>query len=228
MLRQWFNGRRKRLSSKKSMLLKTLYKPVYLRRIEVLSNMIASHLEPEDQVLDIGSGSGQLGKAILDHSACPERVEVLGCEKNLRGREAIETFEFDGYSIPASDAQYNVTILADVVHHEEEPDRLLKEVLRVTKRILIIKDHIPAGVLGYFRICFMDWAANKPYGVNCLFRYFTVEQWHKKYHKFNLKIIREETSIDLYPPVYNEVFGKKLQYFAVLRKHAEQVAAANP
>jgi hypothetical protein len=43
-----------------------------------------------------------------------------------------------------------------------------------------------------------------------------------------LKVIREETSIDLYPPVYNEVFGKKLQYFAVLRKHAEQVDAANP
>ena len=199
------------------MLLKTLYRPVYKKRIEVLSKMIVSHLKPEDQVLDIGSGSGHLGRAILNNFACPEGVFVQGCEKNRRGREAISTFEYDGYSIQVPDAKYDVTILADVVHHEADPDRLLKEVLRVTRRILIIKDHIPTGLLGYSRICFMDWAANKPFGVKCLYRYFTVEQWHQKYQKFKLKIIREETSIDLYPPIYNQIFGRKLQYFAVVK-----------
>jgi len=195
-----------------------LHQPVYAKRLEVLSGMIASHLREGDGVLDVGCGSGQLGRAILDHPSRPSKLTVEGCEKFRRGDELIPTLQIDGHSIPAADGEFDVTILADVVHHEEKPDLLLKEVVRVTRRFVILKDHVPEGFLAFQRICFIDWAANSPYGVKCLYRYPSAAEWRRKFTSLGLEVVEEITSIDLYPPVLNVLFGKRLQYFSVLEK----------
>lgn len=203
------------------MLLKKLHEPIYQKRINVLSNLITRHLRPKDKILDIGSGSGALGKAILEHPGCPPEVKLLGLEKFRRGNEDIETIEFDGHIIPVGNEDYEITILADVVHHEENPERLVKEAVRVTRRCLIVKDHTPRGFLGYSRTCILDWAANNPYGVKCLYRYLSIDEWRENFRKLNLTIVEELTTIDLYPFFFNYIFGKKLQYFAVLFKQSD-------
>ena len=115
-------------------------------------------------MLDVGCGFGALGRAILDSRACPPRVSVLGLERVKRGGgELIEVQAYDG--------------VTDVLHHEEEPDRLISECARVSRRLLIIKDHKLDGPLARWRVQFMDWAANVPYAVPCLYRYNTPDEW---------------------------------------------------
>ena len=63
----------------------------------------------------------------------------------------------------------------------------------------------------------MDWAANAPHGVPCLYRYHTPGEWHEMHRRHNLHVEREVSSMRLYPPMYNWFFGNRLQYFAVLR-----------
>jgi ubiquinone/menaquinone biosynthesis C-methylase UbiE len=118
--------------------------------------------------------------------------------------------------MPLQDAAVDVVLLADVIHHEADPLRLLSEAKRVARRLVIVKDHRLGAPFAQQRISLLDWAANSPYGVPCLYRYNTLAQWTEWYRKLGLRVEKEITSMKLYPPAYNWFFGNRLQYFAVL------------
>lgn len=199
-------------------ILKHIHAPIYEKRLSVLADRIVAQLEPNDTVLDVGCGSGLLGAAVLNHPRCPKGVVYKGVERFKRGGEPIEVIEYAGGALPFADASFDVVILADVLHHERDEELLLREAARVAKRALLLKDHKPEGFIGYWRLCFLDWAANNPYEVECLYRYHTMPEWRSLFAKETLTPVAEETSIDLYPPFFNFVFGRRLQYFAVLRR----------
>lgn len=201
-------------------LLAAVHAPIYRKRIQVLSDLLVAQLQPDDTVLDIGCGSGLLGAAILAHPKCPVGVRVCGLETAKRGNEPIEVIAHAGGPLPFGDDEFDVVILADVLHHEVREDALLAEAARICGRTLIIKDHKPEGVLAYSRICFLDWAANNPHDVKCLYRYHDYGEWQRLFARRGLVPRWEKTSIDLYPAVFNLVFGKRLQYFAALEKSA--------
>ncbi len=177
------------------------------------------------RVLDVGCGSGALGRAILDAPACPASVEVRGLERVKRGEERIAVDEYDGVRFPHRDRAFDVVILADVLHHEEDPDRLIRECRRVSRRLVIIKDHQRRGVLAQPRIAFIDWAANAPYGVPCLYRYHRPWEWAESHRRHRFRVEEEVTRMRLYPPVVNLLFGGALQYMAVLSVDDEDEAS---
>ncbi len=198
-------------------LMKRMHEPVYRSRLKVLLDYIIPHLRANDRVLDVGCGFGALGRALMDSPSCPPGVEIVGLERIKRGGEAIPVEEYDGQTIPHGDASFDVVLLADVLHHEPDPHRLIAECARVARRLLIIKDHKIDGPLAWSRIALLDWAANAPYGVPCLFRYNTKSLWTEWARRHNLHVEQEVTSMRLYPPFYNAVFGGRLQYMAFLR-----------
>ena len=199
-------------------LLGLIHRPIYEKRIRVLSGLIVPHLQAHDQVLDIGCGSGLLEAAVLRHRNLPPGVRYSGVEKSSRADKPINVIEYKGSNLPFQDAAFDVVILADVLHHEEDEPQLFSEAMRVCKRVIIVKDHKIDGLLGYWRICFLDWAANNPYDVKCLYRYHTRTEWVRMFKDYGLVPAFEKTSINLYPPLFNFVFGRGLQYFAVIEK----------
>lgn len=198
-------------------LMRRLHEPIYHARLRELIRQIVPLLQPGDRVLDVGCGGGMLGKAVLDAPDRPANVVVQGLETAPRGDEPIEVLAYDGQRFPLADRSVDVVILADVLHHERDPDHLLRECRRVTRRLMVIKDHKPEGPLAWSRVALIDWAANAPYGVPCLFRYRTTAQWHAAFAELNVQVEREHRSMSLYPPVINWLFGGRLQYLAVLR-----------
>jgi SAM-dependent methyltransferase len=197
-------------------LLRALHKPIYDRRLETLSELFVSFLRPGDRVLDVGCGFGALGKAMLDHPRCPSGVTVEGIERAPRGDELITVHRYPGGRLPFDDGAYDAVVVADVLHHDRTPDLLLRECARVAKRIVIVKDHKPEGILGYQRICFLDWAANHGYDVPCLYRYPTLAEWRDQFSRLPAPIETERLSLDIYPPGWNSLFGKRLHYVSVL------------
>lgn len=200
-----------------SSLMSALHRPVYESRLHHLSNAILPHLKQGDRVLDVGCGVGTLGHTIMNHSSAPQGVVVEGLERVVRGGEPITVHGYDGVTMPFANRAYDVVIVADVLHHEPEPDRLLAECIRVSRRLVIIKDHQIKGFLAQQRVSFMDWAANAPYGVPCLFRYNTPEQWTQTLARHQLEVEKRHDGMKLYPVLVGLVFGSSLQFMAVAR-----------
>ncbi len=194
--------------------LSALHRPIYDKRLEVLVAIISQHLEPNDQVLDVGCGGGALGAALIRANR-GRNIVVHGLEKYPRGAEPIQVVPYDKKEFPFADATYDVVIVADVLHHEEDSEALLRECIRVSRRLVIIKDHQISGPLAYRRICLIDWAANAPYGVRCLYRYNTPREWTECLARLELKPILRLNKMNLYPPVVNLLFGRSLQFLAI-------------
>ena len=147
----------------------------------------------------------------------PPDVKVTGLERVRRDRPLYAIEYYDGQEIPYSKDAFDVVLLIDVVHHEVDPHHLIDECARVARRVLIIKDHAKEGFLAQQRISLMDWASNAPYGIPCLYRYNTVEEWKLWHERHGLLIHHELDSMKLYPGMMDFFFGGRIQYLAVLR-----------
>jgi ubiquinone/menaquinone biosynthesis C-methylase UbiE len=199
-------------------IMKCLHYPIYKLRLRGLLPYITTYLKEGDQVLDVGCGNGALGRAIMKSPLCPPRVKVTGLERIKRGNKLSPIEFYDGQQIPHPKNSFDVVILADVLHHEREPHHLIDECKRITRRLLIIKDHKIEGALAKQRISFMDWASNMQYGIPCLYRYNSAQEWTAWYKRHNLFVDHELHAMKIYPSVINHIFGGHLQYLAVLRK----------
>lgn len=197
-------------------LLRRLHAPVYERRQRSLLRLIGGCLPSGESLLDIGCGSGTLSSALAKERG----LEARGLETHPRKQCAIPVDPYDGETIPHGDNSFDNVLLADVLHHEEDPLRLLEEACRVAARRVIVKDHKTGSILAWPRISLIDWAANAGYGVRCLYRYPDLKGWHDLFHESGLSIHKELKSLDIYPCFLNAVFGRRLQYLAVLNPAA--------
>jgi len=195
--------------------MRSLHAPIYSHRQDVLVDLITAHLAPGARVLDVGCGFGHLGKAIMERSTT---VQVEGLERAKRPDELITVHAYDGTRMPWPDNTFDAVILADVLHHELDPDYLLCESIRISKQSTVIKDHLREGLLAQQRISLLDWAANAPYKVPCTFRYNNLPEWRNMFQRAGVRLSKELTSIDIYPPGINQLLGKGLHYFAILEK----------
>ncbi len=218
-------------ASPTSRLMQAMHGPVYRRRLEVLSRAIGEHLKTGDRVLDVGCGVGTLGSKLIE--AFPEMsLHVEGLERYPRGGEAIPVTAYAGGRMPFDDDAFDVVTIADVLHHEPDPDTLLGECLRVARRAVIVKDHTPGDgpapwrAWKQARIALMDWAANAPYGVKCLYRYPRPSQWRAMFDRLSAGLAAESTHMRLYPLPFSLVFTGGLQYFAVITPSQTQSASS--
>ena len=148
---------------KENLAVKVHRKIVMSRRVEQISKNISALIPKEvSSVLDVGAGTGEMACAIKNYR--PELV-VSGVDVYIRPKTFIPVTEYDGNRLPFNDNSFDAVITVDVLHHCADPVAVLKECARVSKRFVIIKDHVSDSAFDEKVLRLMDWVGNRAHGV---------------------------------------------------------------
>jgi SAM-dependent methyltransferase len=130
---------------------------VFGRRVEILAANLAKEIPIRAEVLDVGTGDGSIAKAIALHR--PD-IKIEGIDVLIRPSTHIPVRLFDGEHIPLSGKTVDVVSFVDVLHHTSNARILLREAARVSRRYIVIKDHLREGPFAKVTLQAMDWIGN--------------------------------------------------------------------
>jgi SAM-dependent methyltransferase len=186
------------------------------RRVRQISKHI-SKLIPEGavSVLDVGAGTGEMAQAV--NSYRPE-LNVSGVDVYIRPKTFVPVIKYDGNTLPFDDGSFDVVMTVDVLHHCDDPIAVLKECARVSKRWVIIKDHVSNNWFDNKRLRFMDWVGNRAHGVVLPYNYLSSKTWDIGFAGIGLVSANSVERLKLYPVPFEFAFGGSLHCLHLLRK----------
>jgi SAM-dependent methyltransferase len=194
---------------------------VHDRRTRVLSALIARTLPRDARVLDIGCGDGLISSRIRDER--PD-VAIEGVDILVRPNAHIAVRQFDGTHLPYGDRSFDAVLFVDVLHHASDPVTLIGEAMRVSRGVIVVKDHTRTGFLAGPTLHFMDRVGNVRHGVSIPADYWPEARWREVFMQLGLTIERWSNDVPLYPPWAAWIFGRSLHFVATLNAAANAAA----
>jgi SAM-dependent methyltransferase len=171
---------------------------------------VADLLPAAGRVLDVGTGDGTVAELV--HELRPG-IEPTGIDVLVRSRTPFPVHAFDGLTIPFGDSTFDAAMLVDVLHHAEDPQRLLRECARVAP-VVVVKDHLADGPFAAPTLRLMDRVGNARHGVALRYAYWRRGQWTAAIRQAGLRESAFTTNVPLYPPPLSWVFGRGLHFVA--------------
>lgn len=195
---------------------------VFGRRIRVLAGHLSGLIPENAQVLDVGCGDGRLAARLMQLR--PD-IRVEGMDVLVRPDTAIPVAPFDGETIPREDESVDTVMLVDVLHHTDDPQRLIAEATRVAGRAVVIKDHTRDGILAEQTLRFMDWVGNARHGVRLPYNYWSEARWREAFAAVGARIENWHPRLGLYPFPASLVFDRSLHFVAQLSPETRDAVA---
>ena len=183
------------------------------RRVRVLRDRLAPLLPADASVLDIGAGDGRLAAAL---AAVRPDITITGIDPLVRPGTLVPVTAFDGRRIPYPDGSVDAALLVDVIHHAEDGERLLGEALRVSRGVVVIKDHLRDGFLAGPTLRFMDRVGNARHGVALPYHYRSEAEWRALFRVLGVRPATWETRLGLYPAPASWLFDRGLHVITTL------------
>jgi SAM-dependent methyltransferase len=200
---------------------------VFGRRVQVLCDHLAELIPQGARVLDVGCGNGLLAQLLKERR--PD-LTIQGIDVLPQPDSHIPVTIFDGRKIPFADASFDVVMFVDVLHHTEDGVGLLREAWRVARQCILIKDHPLNGFLAGPTLRFMDWVANRRYGIALPYNYWPRQKWLATFEQLGLTVQVWKNKLGLYRPL-GWLFGRKLHFIARValpERHARSTASSAP
>jgi SAM-dependent methyltransferase len=189
---------------------------VHPSRVDKLGRLLSSLTPADASVLDVGCGDGKVGLAL---SRSRPDIRLSGLDTKVRMDAAIPILTYDGRTIPFESRSWDVVLLVDVLHHADDPMKLMQEAARVSRTALLVKDHLLQGLFARQILRLMDVVGNRRYGVALPCNYWTRKQWLEAAARLKLEIVAWNGTLGLYPPPASWVFERQLHFMARLDPH---------
>jgi 2-polyprenyl-3-methyl-5-hydroxy-6-metoxy-1,4-benzoquinol methylase len=162
----------------------TVFSPVYKRSI---AHELAHMCPHGAHILDFGCNDGSLAQMILtlDPSLTIEGVDIQDTWNCSIPRRI-----YDGKKLPFATNSFDVVIAVDVLHHTTNTEQLLQEIRRVSKNLVIIKDHMVYSNWSFMFVCFTDYISNVANGIICVFHYLRRDEWKRLFRSAHLTLTK--------------------------------------
>lgn len=134
------------------------------------------------KIIDIGTGSGGLACRLFRQG-----FKNLVCldVKDLSLYQDLKVKIYSGKKLPFSDQKFDLALLIQVLHHCREPEKVLKEALRVAQRVIIIEDSY-RNSLEKIVVSFSDCLGNFEFFKH---PYKKIEQWQRIFSQLKAKVL---------------------------------------
>jgi len=160
---------------------------LYLDRASQLAPKLTPFISSNDQVLDIGCGTGSIASVIKKEKS--PKISLVDVQYNPMCREH-PVIIYDGKNLPFENNKFTVSLLTAVLHHCKSPMKVLDEAIRVTSdKIIIMEDvfnDLPGRIITFIGDCILNWEIHSP------FKNRTTKDWFKIFKKKNLVLIHLE------------------------------------
>jgi len=177
--------------------------------------MIAKRLPENSRVLDVGCGDGFIARQIQEKRT---DIDIQGTDVLARPKTYLPVKPFNGRKLPYADGSFDAAILVDVLHHTHNPAGLLREAVRVSRRLVILKDHTLKGALARPILLYLDWVGNAPHGVSIPANYWPEMRWKQTFDRLNLAVTDWTDNLPVFPWWSSWLFGRALNFIACLEK----------
>jgi len=189
---------------------------VFGRRIDVLSDHLLKFLPENERLkgLDVGCGNGELASLIQMKR---KNIHLEGAEVSVRKEgTAIDVKQFDGKELPYEDNSFDFCMMIDICHHTTEPEIILKECVRVSRKFILIKDVSCQNWWERMVLSFMDWVGNRPYDVSLPYNFFSKVQWQKLFECVGIMKMVTMKKLNIYPQPFSLIFDGTLHFIEKL------------
>lgn len=186
------------------------------RRRSVLASAILEMLSGTGmkEGLDLGCGDGAISADLMRRSS---GLTMQGLDRVVRSECQIPVQAYAGDKIPLADAAVDFVLAVDVLHHVEDPEDLLREAARVSRRAVILKDHRLDRIGARWILLVMDWVGNPPTLWKPA-RYLGRTEWAEIWRRLGLVATAERNDIGLYGPCLDWMFGRGLHFLVRLER----------
>jgi ubiquinone/menaquinone biosynthesis C-methylase UbiE len=159
-----------------------------------------SRLQAGSEVLDVAAGNGnfaiaaaRLGATVVATDLTPSMVE-LGRRRSGSLGLAIEWREADAEQLPFPDDRFDVVASVFGAMFAPDPDRVAKELFRVTKRggLVAMANYGPKGFLGRITAMMAELGPAPPPGMHSPFEWGVTDEVHRRFKGLT-------SSIEIYP-----------------------------
>jgi SAM-dependent methyltransferase len=164
------------------------------RRAESKWRWIEQHLPPSPPrptVLDLGAGEGFVGEAARRRLA----AEVTLADVVDFNRSSLPLHLHDGRTLPFADGRFDLTLLVFVLHHAEDPERVLAEARRVTRGAVVVVESVYEGPVQRELMERLDRLANALRSGGRMAeqppRFRTDAEWRSAFARLGLRVVAE-------------------------------------
>ena len=158
------------------------------RRAELFVGLFESQLPQHSRILDLGGGWGFYVEPLVQRG---HQVIVLDVVKPAIQKAPVVIYE--GEKIPFNDKSFDATLLITVLHHMADPEAIIQEARRVTRKTLIVIEDIYHHGLGRWWTVLRDCIYNfEFFGHPCCFK--KTQEWIDLFQKLGF-VLRDKTEI---------------------------------
>jgi 2-polyprenyl-3-methyl-5-hydroxy-6-metoxy-1,4-benzoquinol methylase len=113
---------------------KLLYR-LAARRARLFVETFGEFIAKEGEILDIGAGICDIDKLLIDEGYQVTPLDIQNLSFNT-----ITPLLYDGKTLPCKNGAFDTALILTVLHHTQDPARLVAEAQRAAKRVIIIED----------------------------------------------------------------------------------------
>lgn len=143
-------------------------------------------------VLDVGCDDGSIPFMMMKEKPT---LKIVGIDIQEKRRSKIPRLLYNGRKISYPDNHFDIVMAVDVLHHTSDIPALLKEMTRVSKKYVIIKDHVVTGFFSRCGISFTDFITNATWGIKCVYNFPSEAEWKSYFGKAGLQLIERPKNL---------------------------------